>query len=597
MPSKKSLVAILAIIIVIILVNLPVLNQPFGRDQGIFAYIGDGILNGSVPYRDSWDHKPPGIAFLYALSFSLFGRAMTSIHLLETIFVLATGIIIYFLAKRLINERTGFLSALVYGLTSTLMFEWWDRGQAEVFMSLPLSLSFWLLVKALPAGYFRAKQKGESPSKDIADYSLDIRIISFSSIFYILLAGFVAGITLYLKPTGGTGFLFLAMAPVLVTVTCWLVSSNTLDRFKVNAASQEISLDRLPSNFQHPITNPRPLTPGPLFAIWGFLTLGLLLSLVPGLVYFGVNGALSDFYQTVFVFNTDHVRTGANLTLDSMLFATFEFGSRMGIVSPLALTGIALLALHRRTFPVSSLLIFWSLSVLAGIWAQGKFFSYHWSPMIPPLSVAAGFAIADLWTEFKTFLIGSFAKLSSSLAASVLIIAVLGTGFLSFGEIGPKENRDLSYLLGKMSEREYLAKFAHNINGTDVYSFPAANETAEYLKSKTEKGDTVLLWGFQALVNYLADRRAPTRFVFSYPLTIEREDSTFREQARETFLREIDKNKPRYIVLVTNDVNPIQTMDSQSLLNTFPEFKAIVDNLYSKEKDIADFHLYVRKSP
>jgi len=57
----------LALAGVLLLVRLPSLAQPMGADQGLYAYVGERILVGDVPYRDAWDQKPPAIHFTYAL--------------------------------------------------------------------------------------------------------------------------------------------------------------------------------------------------------------------------------------------------------------------------------------------------------------------------------------------------------------------------------------------------------------------------------------------------------------------------------------------------------------------------------------------------
>src|SRR5258708_38768094 len=46
-----------------------------GRDQGVYLYIGRGILHGGIPYRDFWDHKGPLIYYINALGLLLAGKA------------------------------------------------------------------------------------------------------------------------------------------------------------------------------------------------------------------------------------------------------------------------------------------------------------------------------------------------------------------------------------------------------------------------------------------------------------------------------------------------------------------------------------------
>src|SRR3954469_11569456 len=69
--------------LVIALCGIQILTFSFGRDQCIYALVGEGVLHGKMPYRDLWDFKPPGIFLVYALAEALFGRAMVSIRLLE----------------------------------------------------------------------------------------------------------------------------------------------------------------------------------------------------------------------------------------------------------------------------------------------------------------------------------------------------------------------------------------------------------------------------------------------------------------------------------------------------------------------------------
>jgi hypothetical protein len=56
----------LALAAMLLAVRLPSLVQPMGADQALYAYVGDRILGGGLPYRDAWDQKPPAIHFLYA---------------------------------------------------------------------------------------------------------------------------------------------------------------------------------------------------------------------------------------------------------------------------------------------------------------------------------------------------------------------------------------------------------------------------------------------------------------------------------------------------------------------------------------------------
>ncbi|MEK7248748.1 MAG: PKD domain-containing protein, partial [Chloroflexota bacterium] len=50
---------LLLLCLVPLLLYLPFLGTPFERDEGVYATIAQGVLDGKVPYRDLFDNKPP----------------------------------------------------------------------------------------------------------------------------------------------------------------------------------------------------------------------------------------------------------------------------------------------------------------------------------------------------------------------------------------------------------------------------------------------------------------------------------------------------------------------------------------------------------
>ena len=55
-----------AMSVAIIYLLLILITFKYGRDQGIYAVVGEAILSGGAPYSDAWDFKPPFIFFAYA---------------------------------------------------------------------------------------------------------------------------------------------------------------------------------------------------------------------------------------------------------------------------------------------------------------------------------------------------------------------------------------------------------------------------------------------------------------------------------------------------------------------------------------------------
>jgi 4-amino-4-deoxy-L-arabinose transferase-like glycosyltransferase len=536
---RRTTSFLLAVLALTFLLHLLVIAEPFGRDQGIFAYIGQALLRGDVPYRDAWDHKTPGIYAAYALAFTLFGQAMPSVHLLEAIALTVAALFVFLIGRRLRGDAGGLWGALLYGSGATLLFEWWDRGQAEIYMGLTGALAVYAIVRA---SEFRTLQE-----------------FGTQKTLWLLLCGVFCGLTVYFKPTGATLLAALALAVVLLR---W--STGVRSVLKALLA----------------------------------LAAGAALSFLPLFVYFAAHGALDDLYQTIIVFNAYHTRIGGNPTLAGSITGTLDFLVSMNLLAPLAVVGawlaVRAVADERRLaagLPAAGVvLVLWLLGTAAGIWTQGKFFSYHWSPVLPPLALLAGWGVAGLLDELRQ----NRSALGQRLGAVVCIAVLAVYGVALARDHAPKWTRDARYLLGQTSSQQYLANFAHNIQGRDIYSFPQTLDTARYVQARTDPDDTVLVWGFQSLVNFLADRRAPTRYIFTYPLTFDRPETAFRVQARRTFLNDLKLNPPVYIVLVTNDINPLQAVDSLGLIGGFPEFQQIMRRDYHLETDIGEFHIYRR---
>ena len=75
----------LALVVLILLISLPILTYPLGRDQGEFATIGRGLLNGRVPYIDLWNPKPPAVFYVYAAAMAVFGQTAPALRAIDLI--------------------------------------------------------------------------------------------------------------------------------------------------------------------------------------------------------------------------------------------------------------------------------------------------------------------------------------------------------------------------------------------------------------------------------------------------------------------------------------------------------------------------------
>lgn len=129
------------------LYGLPTLAYAYGRDQAIFHYMGREWLAGTLPYRDAFDTKPPGIYLLHSVLIALFGSHLWTIRAAELVAVLGIGVLAALAVRRDTPRRAGELG-LAAVLSASLYysnFDWWDAGQVELWEGLGLLAAYTVL--------------------------------------------------------------------------------------------------------------------------------------------------------------------------------------------------------------------------------------------------------------------------------------------------------------------------------------------------------------------------------------------------------------------------------------------------------------------
>lgn len=75
----------LILILIVGILSLPTKENIPGRDSGVFLYIGQQILDGSIPYRDIWDHKGPVIYYINAVGLFIGHGSLWGVWLVQLI--------------------------------------------------------------------------------------------------------------------------------------------------------------------------------------------------------------------------------------------------------------------------------------------------------------------------------------------------------------------------------------------------------------------------------------------------------------------------------------------------------------------------------
>jgi 4-amino-4-deoxy-L-arabinose transferase-like glycosyltransferase len=228
--QKYTEAALLLLLCLIpILLYLPFLGAPFERDEGVYATIAQGVLDGKVPYRDLFDNKPPLVYGWYAVSFLLFGESVVAPRLVAAVFLSLTAVVLYQQARLVLPRPAAWISAFLFALSTGL--PWVAlHANTEAYMLLPLvsSLMFFTI----------GMKKGGDRWFFIAGVLAGMAIMTKQVAVWNLLA--LAGLAVYYhRRTALT--LWQAVAP-----TAWLLTGAVLSvgaialPFAINGALDDL---------------------------------------------------------------------------------------------------------------------------------------------------------------------------------------------------------------------------------------------------------------------------------------------------------------------------------------------------------------------
>ena len=127
---------------------------PMGRDQGTFAWVGDVILRGGLPFRDAWEVKGPAIHYTYALAQWVFGRTLWGIRAFDLVFLMISSVALW----RLLRHFGSGLAARIGTLLFIFLYirqGYWSTAQADGWATMILILALYLVFVPGQARNFR----------------------------------------------------------------------------------------------------------------------------------------------------------------------------------------------------------------------------------------------------------------------------------------------------------------------------------------------------------------------------------------------------------------------------------------------------------
>lgn len=266
------------------------------------------------------------------------------------------------------------------------------------------------------------------------------------------------------------------------------------------------------------------------------LVVSLFVVMAGAMLGFGAAaGALPDFWEQVFLFNTQSYQAGHSYgdTLARIGAGLWGYAAFV----PAALWAVAKTRKdHDRTVPLLFVCGFFALAVVSSF-VQNKGFGYHLAAVMPPLFGLSGIAI----TEFiKPLIGGAWRPLHRHAAAGIVsLLCIAGLG-LQFRSMAPQ----LRYLLGIESYRQMAAREGA---GGEGLTWADLHDAADHVRAETRADETVLVWGRPVSINLLAARKSPTRFI-THGMLLLAGPSFERSRAWiDEFAQALEKAPPRFI--------------------------------------------------
>jgi len=305
---------------------------------------------------------------------------------------------------------------------------------------------------------------------------------------------------------------------------------------------------------------------------------------LPWLVTFGyflVRGALPEFVDGVFLVNVDYGRRGLLLGLRHL---DGFVGSHASVIPLLLLVPAAVglvLAAGSGDRRACSLGL-WLAGAYAEVLIQGRFFGYHYWPIVAPLALAIGWVAAE-GTPIRNRMAGPALRIG---LAGCVLVALLQLDWRDVGERWRVRS-------GTLPRAAFLESLAPPGSGFDVN--PAETErVAAWLATHTRPEETVLVWGFEPGVNFLARRRSPTRFLYDWFLTSGHINPERQARYWTAFWQEVEAAPPSCVVVIHNDSNPVERSDSAAQLAANPRLASWLAANYASEVRIGDLEVHRR---
>lgn len=216
----------------------------------------------------------------------------------------------------------------------------------------------------------------------------------------------------------------------------------------------------------------------------------------------------------------------------------------------------------------------WLVAMTLAVFTQGKYYNYHFVCLIAPLTALTGMWLAEVRRESQGRLLRWNAL---SLVIPIITVQTSVTLALAYKE----RLKDVQSMV--------RGDWGHFRAGT--LPRDEVHELSADIKARTSPEETVYIWGAQAVIYFLSDRRSPSRFVTCEPLVVPWVSPRFREE----FLEALRRAPPKYWLVTHGDGTPFLPRFYEYYLDEWPDLQRFVAETYEWETRIGQTDIYRRQ--
>lgn len=446
------------------------------NDAHTYFTIGKGMINGIVPYKDLFEQKGPLLYFIHAIAYLISNTTFLGVYILESI---SFSIFLFFMLKiiGIFENKTNNLwtvSVLSCMILSSFVFVMGDS--AEEFCLPFLAVSMYLFFKYLK--------------------SIEDKDIKFNVNRSMIINGTMAGCVLWIKYTM-LGF-WIGFMIIAVLLHVFKINNGNKDKFYK------------------------------IIKIIICFILGILITTIPWIIYFSLNGALSDFVKTYFLFNMTAYSQNNSIIIRilSAIYESAGYAKALPIFSTLCIGGYIYILISKKIYKTwfSKIAIAFTIFCsIVGIY-YGSNYRYYFL-FIMPWAILGLISVTLIFEKMKI----NYKKFFIAIDTSVIIISVISLLILN-------DNMDFHN-----AEKEYL------------FQYTFTNEIERLSTSDSDK--TILCYGFIDEGFFTILGTIPNVKYFSMP-NISYEDFPEIKNKQDEYLR----TKATRFVITRDDGNKLENV-------------------------------------